>query len=252
MAPVTHPAHVRAAIPDGDFRVDPARRGGRFRTLSMGRRRAHQERNSQRAFRSSGGWRQLPIMLKPRAGSRVPALPTIRPVVARRIPGRSTRAMQRSSTFIRLPISRATVERAAPAGSDTEFRTRLFVQSQASTFNASGDVWAPRYRQAAFGAFLLNSRMLKRPWISPTPTYRRRSTLHCRGRRPTDHPCRAQPGRTSSRAAAKGANRGQADREEDRRGLCRWLADQHDGGPTCAWPSGRVTRPGRPAASCRG
>ena len=41
--------------------------------------------------------------------------------------------------------------------SDTEFRTRLFVQSQASAFNASGDIWAPRYRQAAFGAFLLNS-----------------------------------------------------------------------------------------------
>lgn len=43
-------------------------------------------------------------------------------------------------------------------GGDTEFRTRLFVQSQASAFNAAGDVWAPRYRQAAFGAFLLNSK----------------------------------------------------------------------------------------------
>lgn len=42
-------------------------------------------------------------------------------------------------------------------GGDTEFRTRLFVQSQASAFNAAGDVWAPRYRQAAFGAFLLDS-----------------------------------------------------------------------------------------------
>jgi len=42
-------------------------------------------------------------------------------------------------------------------GGDTEFRTRLFVQSQASAFNAAGEVWAPRYRQAAFGAFLLNS-----------------------------------------------------------------------------------------------
>jgi hypothetical protein len=42
-------------------------------------------------------------------------------------------------------------------GGDTEFRTRLFVQSQASAFNAAGQVWAPRYRQAAFGAFLLNN-----------------------------------------------------------------------------------------------
>ena len=39
----------------------------------------------------------------------------------------------------------------------TEFRTRLFVQSQASAFNAAGEIWAPRYRQAAFGAFLLDN-----------------------------------------------------------------------------------------------
>lgn len=42
-------------------------------------------------------------------------------------------------------------------GGDTEFRTHLFAQSQASAFEGLGDVWAPRYRQAAFGAFLLKS-----------------------------------------------------------------------------------------------
>jgi hypothetical protein len=42
-------------------------------------------------------------------------------------------------------------------GGDTEFRTRLFVQSQASAFNSTGEVWAPRYRQAAYGAFLLSN-----------------------------------------------------------------------------------------------
>jgi hypothetical protein len=42
-------------------------------------------------------------------------------------------------------------------GGETEFRTRLFVQSQASAFNGAGQVWAPRYRQAAYGAFLLKS-----------------------------------------------------------------------------------------------
>lgn len=42
-------------------------------------------------------------------------------------------------------------------GGDTEFRTRLFVQSQASAFSPFGDVWAPRYRQAAYGVFLLKS-----------------------------------------------------------------------------------------------
>ena len=43
------------------------------------------------------------------------------------------------------------------AGGDTAFRTNLFVQSQASAFNGVGAIWAPRYRQAAFGAFLLDS-----------------------------------------------------------------------------------------------
>ncbi|MFL6114635.1 MAG: DUF3089 domain-containing protein, partial [Catenulispora sp.] len=42
-------------------------------------------------------------------------------------------------------------------GGDTEFRTRLFVQSQASAFGQIADVWSPRYRQAAYGAFLLKS-----------------------------------------------------------------------------------------------
>ena len=40
---------------------------------------------------------------------------------------------------------------------DSESRARLFVQSQASAFNHVAQVWAPRYRQAAFGAFLLDS-----------------------------------------------------------------------------------------------
>ena len=43
------------------------------------------------------------------------------------------------------------------AGGQTAFRTRLFVQSQSSAFNAAGEIWAPRYRQAAYGAFLLRS-----------------------------------------------------------------------------------------------
>lgn len=33
-------------------------------------------------------------------------------------------------------------------------RAALFVRAQASTFTAAGEVWAPRYRQATFGAFL--------------------------------------------------------------------------------------------------
>lgn len=36
-------------------------------------------------------------------------------------------------------------------------RAILFVRSQASTFSDIADVWAPKYRQAAYGAFLLKS-----------------------------------------------------------------------------------------------
>ena len=46
---------------------------------------------------------------------------------------------------------------ALDAGGDTDFRTRLFVQSQASAFGQDAEVWAPKYRQAAYGAFLLDS-----------------------------------------------------------------------------------------------
>lgn len=43
-----------------------------------------------------------------------------------------------------------------PAG-EASSRARLFVQSQASAFSDVSTVWAPKYRQAAYGAFLLNS-----------------------------------------------------------------------------------------------
>ena len=36
----------------------------------------------------------------------------------------------------------------------TNDRAKLFVQGQASPFSNAGDIWAPRYRQASFGAFL--------------------------------------------------------------------------------------------------
>ncbi len=36
----------------------------------------------------------------------------------------------------------------------SQSRARLFLRAMASVFNNVGDIWAPRYRQAAFGAFL--------------------------------------------------------------------------------------------------
>ena len=40
----------------------------------------------------------------------------------------------------------------------SQSRAELFVRSQASAFNGVGEIWAPQYRQAAFGAFLLDSK----------------------------------------------------------------------------------------------
>ena len=37
---------------------------------------------------------------------------------------------------------------------ETNARAELFLRGQASAFNEAGDIWAPRYRQATFGAFL--------------------------------------------------------------------------------------------------
>lgn len=43
----------------------------------------------------------------------------------------------------------------APIGDpESQQRARLFVRSQASAFNHVGEIWAPKYRQATFGAFL--------------------------------------------------------------------------------------------------
>lgn len=36
-------------------------------------------------------------------------------------------------------------------------RARLFIRGQASAFNEVAEIWAPRYRQATFGAFLTNA-----------------------------------------------------------------------------------------------
>jgi hypothetical protein len=44
-----------------------------------------------------------------------------------------------------------------PSGAYADFRTTLFLQTQASAFSDVAEAWVPRYRQAAFGAFLLNS-----------------------------------------------------------------------------------------------
>ena len=40
---------------------------------------------------------------------------------------------------------------------ETNARADIFLRGQASAFNAAGQIWAPRYRQATFGAFLTSA-----------------------------------------------------------------------------------------------
>ena len=57
------------------------------------------------------------------------------------------------TTYLKTDRWNAPLEPGGQAGRSIE----LFLRSQASVFNGAGDVWAPRYRQAAYGAFLLSS-----------------------------------------------------------------------------------------------
>ncbi len=67
---------------------------------------------------------------------------------------------RRAATFYIHPTTYLATDRwngPIDAGGEVGNRTNLFVRSQASAFNSVSDIWAPRYRQAAFGAFLLTS-----------------------------------------------------------------------------------------------
>jgi hypothetical protein len=67
-------------------------------------------------------------------------------------------ASPRAAVFFIHPTSFLGRERWNATLDDTEsnWRATLFLRSQASAFNDTGQVWAPRYRQATFGAFLTN------------------------------------------------------------------------------------------------
>jgi len=65
-------------------------------------------------------------------------------------------AAPRASVFFVHPTSflESTAWNAPVDDAESQDRAALFVRSQASAFNSVGAVWAPKYRQAAFGAFL--------------------------------------------------------------------------------------------------
>jgi hypothetical protein len=74
--------------------------------------------------------------------------------------GGFTAVFARTATFYIHPTTYLNTDRwNAPLnpGGDAVERDRLFVQSQASAFGDNSEIWAPKYRQAAYGAFLLRS-----------------------------------------------------------------------------------------------
>ncbi len=72
--------------------------------------------------------------------------------------GKSAAANPRAALFFIHPTSFLdTKQWNAPLDNpDANARAELFLRGQASAFNASAAIWAPRYRQATFGAFLTN------------------------------------------------------------------------------------------------
>lgn len=67
--------------------------------------------------------------------------------------------LRRAATFYIHPTTYLERDRwnASLAHQASQDRAALFARSQASTFNGVSEVYAPRYRQAAFGAFLLQN-----------------------------------------------------------------------------------------------
>lgn len=70
--------------------------------------------------------------------------------------GLAPTAAPRASIFFIHPTSflERTAWNAPVDDAESQNRAALFVRSQASAFNSVGAIWAPRYRQATFGAFL--------------------------------------------------------------------------------------------------
>jgi hypothetical protein len=71
-------------------------------------------------------------------------------------PGLKPAAAGRAAVFFIHPTSYigGKAWNAPLADEETNWRARIFLRGQASAFAEAGEVWAPRYRQATFGAFL--------------------------------------------------------------------------------------------------
>jgi len=118
---------VRQAAPGGHFQAPPSQAGP--------------------DYVQTDNWLSLPDTVPPGPGEWVPGGITSPP------------AKRPAAVFYIHPTTYLQKDRWNAPLEDPESQSRavLFVRSQASAFNGVGQVYAPKYRQAAFGAFLLRS-----------------------------------------------------------------------------------------------
>ena len=131
---------------------------GAFAIFQFGQQVLIKQATPQGPFRKPRRRRAARIMRRPKTGWRAP---TFRDDPSSYCPQGSRFASGPAAIFYVHPttyLEARSLERAALGRPRTAtIAVNLFVQSQASAFNSAGKVWAPRYRQAAFGAFLLKS-----------------------------------------------------------------------------------------------
>lgn len=122
---------LRQAVPEGHFEAAAAGAGPDYRS------------NESWLTRPGIDWPDNPVQWKPR-GAPIPTSGE-RPAALFYIHPTTYLERDRWNAPLRQP------------GTYSDRRTTLFLQTQASAFSDVAGVWAPRYRQAAYGAFLLKS-----------------------------------------------------------------------------------------------
>ena len=107
-----------------------------------------------RGVRGAAARRRKMPMPNRRCGSRDPTSPTIPP--CGHPPATSAAERPEAAVFFIHPTSylERTSWNAPLDDQEANARAELFLRGQASAFNEVGEIWAPRYRQATFGAFL--------------------------------------------------------------------------------------------------
>ena len=248
--PLTAAAHVRPPLPDPDLHPDADCRRRRLRDLPVRRPGAGPDGDAARAIIRSrrkerpGLCRRCELDRHARTCRRPVALdPGRRATAVRSADGR-----RRPSTSIRPPIWSATAGmRRSTIGEAATARAAVRRKARRARSIDVPTIWAPQYRQAAYGAFLLKSedaqqgarpRLSRRagaPSTRSSPSSRASEPIilagHSQGSLHLLRLLRRPEGRAEGPAG---------------RGLCRRLAGQHHGRPAGDGPAGlHARRPGR-------